>query len=68
VRPDEAFCLYEDFGPYEAFDLGFVFFTGGVMTTFTGRFSTRLLGTQIFFIGEPFLQLVPIKRENTSPF
>jgi hypothetical protein len=41
--------LYEDFG------LGFVFFTVGVMMTFTGRLSTRLLGTQIFFIGEPFL-------------
>jgi hypothetical protein len=61
ARPCEAFDLYGDFSSYEAFDLGFVFFTAGVMMTFTGRFSKRLLGTQIFFIGEPILQLVPIK-------
>ena len=61
-------CLYEAFGPYEAIGLGFVFFLGGVMTTFTGRFSRHFLSTQIFFIGGPFLQIVPIYLANTSPF
>ena len=61
-------CLYEAFGPYEAFGLRFVFFTWGVMMTFTWRFSRHLLGTQIFCIGEPFLQLVPTYLANTSPF
>ena len=60
--------MYEAFGPYDALGLGFVFFPGGVMMTFTGRFSRQLLGTQIFFIGGPFLQLVPIDLANTSPF
>ena len=60
--------LYEAFGPYEAIGLGFVFFLGGVMMTFTGRFSIYCLGTQIFFIGGPFLQLVPIYLANTPPF
>ena len=55
-------------GSYEACGLGFVFFTYGVMMTFTGRFSKHLFGTQIFFIGGPFLQLVPMYLANTSPF
>ena len=38
--------------PNEEFDLGFLFFTGGVMRTFTWRLSRHLLGTQIFFIGD----------------
>ena len=49
---------------YEAFGLRFVFFTWGVMMTFTGRFSRHLFGTQIFFIGGPFLQLVPMYLAN----
>ena len=60
--------IYEEFGPYEEFDLGFLFFTSGVMRTFTWRLSRHFLGTQIFFIGEPFLQLVPTYLANTSPF
>jgi hypothetical protein len=66
--PYEDLDPYEDFGPYEEFDLGFLFFTGGVMMTFTWRLSRHLLGTQIFFIGGPFLQLVPTYLANTSPF
>ena len=66
--PYEDLDPYEDFDPYEEFDLGFLFFIGGVMMTFTGRFSKHLFGTQIFFIGGPFLQLVPIYLANTSPF
>ena len=33
--PREEFGPYEDLDPYEEFDLGFLFFTGGVMMTFT---------------------------------
>ena len=33
--PCKEFGLYEDLDPYEEFDLEFLFFTGGVMRTFT---------------------------------
>ena len=53
--PYEDLDPYEGFGPYEEFGLGFLFFTGGVMITFTWRLSRHFLGNRIFFIGGPFL-------------